>query len=139
MKSNIKIIRDKWNKPVRVGEGSLWFRKFKEKVLKMDHNIIFKRIKLGFYRLYWRRAYLFECFKEMPVKGYDFEHYDPRLESKAYYEEFEDNAELTRKIKNFIEGYYESLETIRLRAYQMRNDAEFNERACRAYSHLVIR
>ena len=138
-KSTIKIIRDKWNKPIREGEGSIWFRKFINKVSKLDSNIRVKRIKLGFYRLYWRRAYLHEVFKNMPVKGYDFEHYDPRFENKSYYEQYEDRAELTRKIKNCVEGYYDSLKTLLLRAYQMRNDKEFNEHATRAYSHMVIR
>lgn len=135
----MKIVRNKWGKPTREGEGSFWFRRFVEKIKKLDPSIRFKRIKLGFYRMYWRQAYLHECYKEMPVKGYDMISYDPRFENQSYYEKYEDNADLTRRIKNFVEGYWDSMRTVILRAYQMRNDREFNERATKAYRQIKIR
>ena len=119
--------------------GSYWFKRFYRDCKRIDHNIRFKRIKHGFYRIYWRQAYLHECHKEMPFIGYTFEDYDPRFESKSYYEEYEDNADLTMKIKNFREGYYDALDRIRTRCYLMRNNNEFNMRTSNIYKQIKIK
>lgn len=71
--------------------------------------------------------------------GYDLDDLDPRFENQKYYEEYEDNAELTRNIKNFVEGYYDSLDTIRTRNYMMKTSPEYNERATNAYKQMVVR
>lgn len=71
--------------------------------------------------------------------GYDIEELDLRFQSRTYYEEFEDRAELTRKIKNFKEGYYDSMATVRRRAWLMRNDKEFYKTAKRAYKQMRIK
>lgn len=75
----------------------------------------------------------------MPEHGYDLDDLDPRFESQRYYEEFEDQAELTRNIKNYVEGYWESLDRIRTRTYLMRNNQEFNKSATNAYKQMVIK
>lgn len=75
----------------------------------------------------------------MPEHGYDWHELDPRLEDQKYYEEYEDNTELTRKIKNFIEGYWEAVDRIRTRVYMVRNDKEFNENAGNAYKQMRVR
>lgn len=120
-------------------EGSLWFRRLIEDCKNISHHIRIKRIKYGFYRIYWRQAYLHEIYKELPQKGYDMDSLDPRLESQKYYEEYEDYNELPRKIKNFVEGYWDSLDHIKTRVYLMRNNKEFNENAHRAYRQMKIR
>ena len=84
-------------------EGSYWFKRLYVDTKKISPHIRFRRIKNGFYRLYWRHAYLHEVFKEMPLIGYTKE--DPHLatEQLKIYEEFEDHDELPRKIKNYVE------------------------------------
>lgn len=84
-------------------------------------------------------AYIHEVYKEMPQVGYDYDDLDPRFEDKKYHEEFEDSNELTRKVKNYVEGYYDSLDRIRTRVYMMKNDKEFNERATNAYKQMVVK
>lgn len=123
-------------KPV---DGSRWFRRFCKECQGISRFIRIKRIKLGFYRIYWKQAYLHEVYKEMPEHGYDIDDLDPRFENKKYFEEFEDNAELTRKIKNFVEGYWESINVIKTRVYMMRHNKEFNERATNAYKQMYIK
>lgn len=71
--------------------------------------------------------------------GYDLETYDPRFESQQYFEEFEDNAELIRKVKNYVEGYYDAIGTIKTRTYMMKNDNEFYTNATRAYQNLTVK
>ncbi len=124
-------------------DGGVWFRKFKKDCEALSPHIKFIRIKFGFYRIYWvggaEPAYMHECYKWMPRKGYDIEQEDPRFESHRYYEENEDRAELTMKVKNFVEGYVDSMDTMRKRVRMFRNDKEFREQAIRAYSQFVVK
>lgn len=120
-------------------EGSIWFRRFYNDCKRICPQLRFVRVKLGFYRIYFKNTYIHEVYKEMPEMGYDWDELDPRLESQKYFEEFEDNTELTRKIKNYVEGYWESLDRIRTRVYMMRNDKEFNEKATNAYKQMVVK
>ena len=124
---------------VSVINGNHWFLRLREDCRRISSHIRFKRIKHGFYRIYWRQAYLHECHKDMQMIGYDFEYYEPRLANKSYYEEYEDNAELIRNVKNFIEGYRDSIKTIKTRIYLLRNDKEFYERSKNAYQQMVIK
>ena len=119
-------------------EGSLWFRRLFRECKKISPHIRFKRIKYGFYRLYWRQAYLHEVYKEMPMIGYTHEIDDPRLESQKYFEEYEDGGEIVRKIKNFVEGYYDSIKRIRTRVYMMQNNREFYTAARNAYKQMRV-
>lgn len=109
----------------------------------MSKNIRFVKIKNGFYRIYWvgegESAYIGECYKEMPEIGYDIVDLNQDLESKKYYEEFEDNAELIRKIKNFVEGYRETIESLKKKIYMMRNNTEFRKQAIQGYKQMVVK
>jgi hypothetical protein len=105
----------------------------------MSPHIRFRRIKMGFYRITFKGAYIHEVYKEMPEKGYDLDDLDPRFESQKYYEEYEDEAEKTRKIKNYVEGYHDSIDRIKTRVYLMRNDKEFNQNATQAYQQLYVK
>lgn len=120
-------------------EGSYWFRRFVRECKRLSPHIRFHKIKYGFYRMYYQEAYLHEVYKEMPEKGYDLTDLDPRLESKDYYEEYEDQVKLTREIKNYVEGYWDSLDRVRTRLYMMQNDKEFNKRARNAYKQMAIK
>lgn len=120
-------------------EGSYWFKRLVNDCKKISPYIRIKRIKLGFFRIYWRDAYIHEIYKEMPQTGYDVEENDYRYESKKFYESKEDRAELTRKIKNYVEGYWESLDVIRTRVYMFRHNKEMYENARRGYSQTVVK
>lgn len=124
-------------------EGSYWFKRFVEECGKISSHIKFKRIKHGFYRMYWQDsaqpAYLHECYKWMPRVGYDIEERDPRYENFKFYEEYEDQAELTMKVKNYVEGFFDSLDTIRKRVYMLRNDKEFRQNAINAYKEMRVK
>lgn len=94
---------------------------------------------MGFYRIYWKDAYLHEVYSEMPPKGYDIETEDPRLESLSYYQEYEDEVEVVRTVKNFVEGFYDSIDKIRTRTYLLRNNEEFAEKAHNAYAQHIVK
>ncbi len=123
--------------------GTIWFKRFKRELEKMSPHIKFKEIKYGFVRIYWvgggHPAYMHEVYKWMPYKGYDIEEKDPRFQSKKYYEEYEDQAELTLKIKNFVEGYWDSIKTMQKRVYMFKNNKEFYNEACNAYKQVRVR
>lgn len=124
-------------------EGSYWFNRFRKDCEKMSSHIKFRRIKMGFYRIYWtgggEPAYIGECYKEMPEVGYEWYDVDPRLESQKYHEEWEDSVELTRKIKNFVEGYWETLDRIRTRVYMLKHNKEFYQNAVKGYRQMVVK
>jgi hypothetical protein len=124
---------------MRVMEGSRWFRRLVKECRKLSPHVRFKRIKFGFYRVYYKGAYIHEVYQEMPQKGYDMDDLDPRFENQRYFEEYEDEGEMTRKIKNYVEGYHDSLDRIRTRVYMMRNDKEFNQNAMLAYQQMIVK
>lgn len=120
-------------------EGSRWFRRLRKECNRISPHIRFRRIKLGFYRVYWKQAYIHEVYKDMPETGYDIDTYNPKLENRSYVEKKEDRAELTRNLKNYVEGYRDSIDRIRTRVYMMKHDKEFNETATKAYQQVVIK
>lgn len=120
-------------------EGSRWFRRLLKDIEHMSRDLRVVRISLGFYRIYYRQAYIHEVYKEMGEHGYDIEDYDPRLENQSYFEEYEDQAELIRNIKNYKEGYWDALDHIRTRVFLMKNSHEFHEKAHKAYQQMVVK
>lgn len=124
-------------------KGSLWFRRFVREVEKMSPHIRFKRIKFGFYRIFWVgdgvSAYMGECHKDMPLIGYDIEEKNFQLESKKYFEEYEDNAEYIQKIKNFREGYWDSITRFKTKVYMLKNNKEFRKEAQAAYAEMIVK
>ncbi len=124
-------------------QGSYWFKRLVSDAKKMSSHIEFRRIGDGFYRIYWKgsgpSAYIAECYKEMPEVGYDIEEKDVYLESKKYYEEFEDNYQLTRKIKNFVEGYWEVLDRIKTNIYMIKNNKEHRKLAIQRYQTFYVK
>ncbi len=120
-------------------EGSLWFRRMVKDCKKISPHIRIKRIGNGFFRVYFQRAYIHEIYKEMPQVGYDCIDKDYNFLTKKYIESKEEQSEMTRNIKNYVEGYFDSLDTIRTRVYMMKHDKEFNEKATRRYETVVIK
>jgi hypothetical protein len=78
-------------------------------------------------------------YKEMPAKGYSIETDSPYKESLKLMQEWEQDGELQRKIKNYVEGYYEARKAIMLRMYQFKNNDEHYKIAKDMYKHVVIR
>ena len=126
-----------------IEKGNRWFQRFVREVSAMSPHIRFKRIKYGFYRIFWCgdgvSAYIGECSKDMPQFGYDIEEKNFQLESRKYFEEYEDNAELIQKIKNFREGYWDGIEHIRTRVYMLKNNDEFRKEAQGAYAQFIVK
>lgn len=126
-----------------IKEGNYWFQRFQREMKELSPNIHFKRIKYGYYRIYWmgcgENAYLGECSKEMPIWGYDLYEKDIQLEDKKYYEEFEDNIEISKKIKNFVEGYAEQIRSFRRKVYLMRQDKEFYKTTTTGYRQMRVK
>ncbi len=124
-------------------KGTRWFRRFVKEAESMSPHIRFKRIKFGFYRIFWvgdgASAYIGECCKYMPEIGYDIEEKNFQLESKSYFEEYEDNAELIQKIKNFREGYWDSIDRLKTKVYMLKNNKEFREEAQKAYAQFKVK
>ena len=120
-------------------QGSRWFRRFVDECKKMSPHIRIKRIKFGFYRIFIDHAYIHEVYSEMPQHGHDIYEKDMRFQDKKYYEVYEDRAEITRKIKNYVEGYWDSIDTVRTRLYMYKHDKEFNNKANERYKTLVVK
>ncbi|NHZ84537.1 MAG: hypothetical protein GWP19_01480 [Planctomycetia bacterium] len=124
-------------------EGTYWFNRFRKECKIISPYIRFLRIKYGFYRLYWvgggESFYLYEVYKDMPYKGYDIEELDPHLQDRNYYEEYEDHVKTVRTIKNFVEGYWDSIRTIKKRVYMLKNNKEFRKTASRAYRQFKVK
>ena len=120
-------------------EGNIWFNRLVRECKQISPHIEFKRIKMGFYRVYFKEAYMHEVYASMPYHGYDIYEEDPRLLEKKYYEEFEDQAELTMKIKNYVEGYTDSIDKIRRRVWLYKNDVEFYNSARNAYKQMIVK
>lgn len=123
-----------------MNRGTRWFRRLVREMKRMSPDFKIKHAKYGFYRIYWRNAYIHEIYAEMPYIGYDIEQEDPRnLESQSYFEEYEDSNEITRKIKNYVEGYWDSYDVLKTRLYMLKNDDEFRNNAQKAYSQFVVK
>lgn len=123
--------------------GTRWFQRFVREAQAMSPHIRFRRIKFGFYRIFWvgdgHNAYIGECSKDMPEIGYEIEEKNFQMEDKKYFEEYEDHAELIQKIKNFREGYWDNTDRIKTKVYMLKNNAEFRKEAQKAYSELVVK
>lgn len=121
-------------------EGSRWFRRLVKDIKKIDPYLRLVRAKHGFYRIFWKQSYIHEIYKECPYIGYTFTEDDRRMEeSQKYFEEYEDGNEITRKIKNYKEGYWDSLDRIKTRVWMLRHDKEFNRTIENKYKQFVVR
>ena len=120
-------------------EGSYWFRRLVKELTTMSSDIKVRRIRCGFYRIYWKDAYVHEVYKEMPRKGYVWYTESPYNESLKLMLENELDGEIQRKVKNYVEGYDEAIKAIRLRVYQFKNNNEHYQIAKEMYRNMVIK
>lgn len=118
---------------------SFWFKRFKKEAESLSPHLRFIPLKLGFWRIYWKDHYITECYEEMGFMGYDLTTYDPRIESQSYYEEYELHNELVRRVKNYVEGYYDSITNLKTRLYMLLHDKEFFERSQNVYKNVVVK
>lgn len=109
----------------------------------MSPHFRFVPIQFGYYRIYFvgggEPAYIHEVYKWMPYSGYVIEQNDINLVSQKYYEEYEDQIALTRKLKNYVEGYTDSIGTMRTRYFMLRNNKEFRETAVQSYRTVAVK
>lgn len=75
----------------------------------------------------------------MPQFGYEREEMDMRIDTKKYRQEYEDSGELARKIKNFVEGYWENLNSFKTKVYMLKNNKEFRKDAIQAYRRFIVK
>jgi hypothetical protein len=105
----------------------------------MSKHFVVRRIRHGFYRIYWKEAYVHEVYKEMPYRGYEWYTESPYKESLKLMQEWEQDGDLQRKVKNFVEGYSEASKAIKLRVYQFKNNDEHYRTAKDMYKQVVIK
>lgn len=96
-------------------------------------------VRQGFARIYWKSAYIHEIPLSMFRYGYDIKELDQRVESQEYYEEYEDGNNMVMYIKNYREGYYDTMLTIRKRFWLLKHSQEHYERTLNAYKKMVIK
>jgi len=119
--------------------GSPWFRRLVRELKSKSKHFRIIRIRCGFYRVYWKDAYVHEVYKEMPERGYTWYTDSPYRESLKLVQELEQDGEIQRKIKNFVEGYREASKAIMLRVYQFKNNDEHYRIAKDMYKQVVIK
>ena len=120
-------------------EGSPWFRRFVRDLYRMSKHFKVRRIRCGFYRVYWKNAYVHEVYKEMPYRGYVWYTESPYVDSLKLVQEWEQDGEIQRKVKNFVEGYSESSKAVKIRIYQFKNNDERYRIAKDMYKQAVIK
>lgn len=129
--------------PSRVSGGSLYFRRFLKDLKRMSPHLVLVPITHGYFRLYFinggEGAYIHEVWKWMPYRGYELEYKDIELISKKYFEEYEDQLTMNRKVKNFVEGYWDCLDRVKTRLWLLKNDKAFREEATKAYRQVVVK
>lgn len=121
------------------GEGSYWFRRLVRELKKTSKHFKVIRIRCGFYRIYWKDAYVHEVYKDMPERGYTWYTESPYRESLRLVQQWEQDGEIQRKIKNFVEGYREASKAIMLCVYQFKNNDEHYRIAKDMYKQVVIK
>lgn len=75
----------------------------------------------------------------MNLRGHDIEEKNWNMEDFSYWRTHGDVADQSAKLKNFREGYTETLNLLRTRTFMIKHDKEFYERARAGYSQLRIK
>lgn len=120
-------------------EGSPWFRRLMKELHQSSKYFRVRRIRNGFFRIYWKDAYVHEVYKEMPKRGYSWYTDSPYKDSLKLMQQWELDGDIQRKVKNFVEGYDEASKAIKLRVYQFKNNDEHYRIAKDMYKHAVIK
>ena len=133
-----KVSRCKDTAPYQ-DEGSYWFRRLIKDLFRMSKHFKVRRIRCGFNRIYWKDAYVHEVYKEMPYRGYVWYTESPYKDSLKLVQDWEQDGEIQRKVKNFVEGYAEASKAIKLRIYQFKNNDEHYRTAKDMYKQVVVK
>ena len=75
----------------------------------------------------------------MPYKGYSWYTDNIYKDSQKLMQEYEQDGEIQRKVKNFVEGYAEASKAIKLRMYQFKNNDEYYQTAKDMYKQVVVK
>lgn len=122
---------------------SYWFKRFVRDCQKLSPYIKIVPLKHKFCRIFWigggYSAYLYEVPLDMEEHGREWVHYNPRLESQQFYEEYEDNIDVIKEVKNYKEGYWEAFERMKTKFYMLRNSDEFRKEAEKAYRTIYVK
>jgi hypothetical protein len=129
------MLKELWG----IDMGSYYYKRLVREAKQISPHIRFKPIRYGFVRIYYQGAYIGECHKNMTLEGYDITEKDYRLDSYTDFQEYHDTIDSTARLKNFREGYVESLDKLRTRVYMFRKDREFYKRAKDGYKTLRIK
>jgi len=135
---NQDSVRDEEYRGIKLEKGSYWFRRIQKDMIGWSEHLKLVRIAHGFYRIYYKQAYVGELYKEMPKVGYNIEDEDMNLSDKTYYINKMEDGEVQRKIKNFVEGYSEVKDQVRTRFYMLKHDSEFYKEATGGYKRLNV-
>lgn len=119
--------------------ASKWFRRLVRETKQISPHIRFKQIKHGFYRIYYRQAYIGECYSFMPEVGHDIWEKGLGFEDYSFYQQHHDAADSTLKMKNFVEGYWEMIDRIKTRLFIFKHNKEAYDRARQGYSQMRIK
>jgi hypothetical protein len=118
---------------------SYWFNRLERDIAEVSPQLRLIPAGHGLWRVYYNSCYVHEINENLTANGYDIEEYNERLESRGYYEEYEDQIEVIRTVKNYAEGYWDALEHVKHRLYLLRNNDEFYEQSRKAYETAVIK
>lgn len=143
LKHLVVIVKKLMKTKIKRGYESRWYRRLKSEIENISPHIRFKDIRYGFARIFWigdgESAYIGEAHKNMSEVGYDIEEKNFQLESKKYFEEFEDNFNLINQIKNFREGFWDSLDRLRTNIYLLKNNSEHRKEAQAAFKQMIVK
>ena len=120
-------------------QGTLWFRRLVGEAKRISPYINFKQIRNGFFRIYYKQAYIGECYSRMPQFGYDIAERAQGLEDYSFFQQHHDTTDSTLRMKNFVEGYWETVKRLRTKVFMFRHNREFYETARRGYSQMRIK
>lgn len=118
---------------------SRWFKRLQKDTQRFGSHVRFKRIRHGFWRIFYDGGYLGEVYEDLPEVGYDIIDLDHRLEERKYVQDRLDDGEVQRLVKNFVEGYYEVLDTMRSRVYNARHNHEAYKTITEGYRQLRLK
>jgi hypothetical protein len=73
------------------------------------------------------------------MRGFVWYTDSPYKESLRLVQQWEEDGTIQRKVKNYVEGYWEVLRAVQLRVYQFKHNEEHYRIAKDMYKHVVIK
>lgn len=118
---------------------STWFLRLERDLARMSPQLRLVPAGHGLCRIYFKECYVHEVNENLAPLGYDIEDHNERLESQGYYEQYEDQIDVIRTVKNYAEGYWDALRHVEHRLFLLRNDPNFYEESRKAYAEAVVK